>query len=498
MARRIAAHPTIRLERGGTGRLQDQVYAGIRAAIVAGAVRPGERVGSSRALAVELGASRTTTQVALERLEAEGYLVARRGSGTYVADELPDERPGPPPSPLGADRTPPLSARGAALAAGRPPSLRIAGPPRAFRIGVPALELFPVRTWARLAYRRVAAITTAQLDYGEAAGLGALREAIADHVRLARGVRCEAEDVYIVGGVQRGLNLLGRLLLDPGDRALVEEPGYPGAWSALAAADAEIALGPVDGDGLRVPRGESARLAYVTPSHQFPLGVAMTLARRTALLDWARAAGAWIVEDDYDSEFRYGTRPMPCLQGLDDDGRVVYLGSFSKALCPALRLGFIVAPGPLRERLMAVRRVGLDPQPPFLDQAILADFIAGGHLAAHVRRARAVYRERLECLAESAQRLCAGALAVRRVGAGLHAVADLDGIDERRAAAEAFRRGVEVMPLSAYRRGGEPTAGALVLGFGSVGTRAIVAGMRPLAAALEAAREGRGERRVAT
>ena len=278
-------------------------------------------------------------------------------------------------------------------------------------------------------------VTLAQLDYGDAAGLLPLREAIADHVSRARGTSCVADQVIVVTGAQHGLELVCRLLLDPGDVAWMEEPGYPGARGALVAAGARIRPIPVDAQGLNVEVGErrarDARLAYVTPSHQFPLGVPMSLPRRLALLAWARAARAWIIEDDYDSEFRFGTRPIPCLHGLDVDGRVIYVGSFSKTLFPALRLGFLIVPPDLRDAVLAARRAA-DIHRATMDQAVLADFMTGGHFERHLRRMRTEYRARRDALADAAARHCRGALQLRPVATGLHAVADLE--DARRPA----------------------------------------------------------------
>jgi GntR family transcriptional regulator/MocR family aminotransferase len=468
--------------------LQQQIYASIRRAILDGRLAPGRRLPSSRALAVELGVSRTTSLLALEQLLAEGYLTTRRGSGTFVTCELPDDRPAPQCEPAARSKHPPLSRRGAALAEVPPPSRRILGPPRPFRVGTPALDLFPVGLWSQLASRRLRSVTSAQLDYGDCP---ALREAIADYVQGARGTRCSADEVLVVAGTQRALDLVARLLLDPGDAVWMEEPGYPGARGALLAASARIVPVPVDGEGLDVGSGVScarwARLAYVTPSHQFPLGVPMSLPRRLALLQWARSAGAWIIEDDYDSEFRYGARPVPCLHGLDLDGRVIYAGSFSKALFPALRLGFLIVPLDLRERLTAARRT-TDPQPSMLDQTVLADFITAGHFERHLRRMRAAYRERLEALADAARRFCRGALRLRPVQTGLHAVADLDDVDDRRVFQEAAARGVEATPLSMYFMDPRAATPGLVLGFAAARPEALSRGMERLAAAIEAAR----------
>jgi GntR family transcriptional regulator/MocR family aminotransferase len=496
MARRAAANLPIHVDPRTHGDLHEQIYRELRRAILARILRPHTRIASSRALAADLGVSRTTTQLALDKLCAEGYLVARRGSGTFVAAELPDEgAPGAradlvPAGPTVRSEPPMLSRRGATLATGRPAARRLAGPARAFRLGVPALEQFPIALWSRLSSRRVSGLTTRDLDYGAAAGLPALREAIADHMRTARGARCEAEQVYIVGGAQRGIDIVCRLLLDAGASAAVEDPGFPGAWSALASAGAQIVPVPVDDQGARVDAlaGEpGVRLIYVTPSHQFPSGVPMSLPRRLALLEWAAASGAWIVEDDYDCEFRFGAQPIPCLQGLDGADRVIYIGTFSKSIYPALRLGFVIAPAGLHNRLVAARRALADPQPPFLEQAIVADFIAEGHFARHLRRMRAVYAERLEAVTAAAVHHCQGVLALRPTRTGLHAVGDLIGVDAGRVADEAMQRGVEVMPLSAYALDPARAGNALVLGFGAVTPERLADGMRELAAAIVAA-----------
>jgi GntR family transcriptional regulator/MocR family aminotransferase len=482
----------VRLNARDRSGLQRQIRASIQRAILDGVVTPGTRLPSSRALAEDLGVSRTTTLLAMQQLEAEGYVTGRRGAGTFVAEELPDDllprRTTPPGRRV---RHPTLSRRGAALVAAPQGAHRLDGRPRAFRIGTPAVDLFPVALWWRLASARLRSITPTQLDYGEPAGLRVLREAVAGHVQTARGTRCDADQILIVAGAQQGFELISQVLLDPGDRAWMEEPGYPGARSALLGAGARIVPVRVDPEGLDVEAGArragDARLAYVTPSHQYPLGVPMSLPRRLALLQWASRARAWVVEDDYDSEFRYGARAVPCLHGLDVDGRVIYVGSFSKTLFPALRLGFLIVPPDLVDGLVAARAVA-DQHPPVLDQAILADFIAQGHFARHLRRMRVAYRERLEVLTAAAERCCRGALRVRPTRTGLHAIADLDGADAARVSREAADRGVEATPLAAYCVGREKPANALVLGFAAVRPEAARRGMERLAAAIEAAR----------
>jgi GntR family transcriptional regulator/MocR family aminotransferase len=485
--------PSLLIRLDARGRLQRQIYTSIQRAILNGVVAPGTRLPSSRVLADDLGVSRTTTLLAVQQLQAEGYLTGRRGSGTFVAAEIPDDliRRRTVQSPR--LKHPALSRRGAALVAAPQGAHRLPGPPRAFRIGTPGVDLFPVALWWRLASRRLRTITPTQLDYGEPAGLRALREAIADHVQAARGTRCGADQILIVAGAQQGLELISRVVLDPGERVWMEDPGYPGARSALLGAGARILPVRVDSEGLDVERGErragDARLAYVTPSHQYPLGVPMSLPRRLALLRWASRARAWVIEDDYDSEFRYGARPMPCLHGLDVDGRVIYAGSFSKTIFPALRLGFLIVPPDLEDGLVAARAAA-DQHPPVLEQTVLADFIVEGHFARHLRRMRVAYRERLEALTDAAERYCGGALRVRPTRTGLHAIADLAGADARAVSREAAARGVEATPLTEYFAEREKAPNALVLGFAAVRPEGARRGMERLAAAIEVAKRG--------
>ena len=478
--------------------LQQQVYRSVRRAVLDGILESGTRLPSSRALAGDLRVSRTTTLLAYEQLLAEGYLQTRRGSGTFVAAPLPDDLPlHASPRRVARAEPPQLSRRGAALAGIPGPARRIGGPPRAFRLGVPSLDRFPLLLWSQLVRRRMRSTTAGQLDYADAAGCLELRKAIADHVQAARGTICAADQVVVVAGAQRALQMIAALLLDPGDRVWLEDPGYPGARSALTQAGARIVPAHVDGQGLDVAaatrRAPDARLAYVTPSNQFPLGVPMSLMRRLALLKWASSAGAWIVEDDYDSEFRYATRPLPCLHGLDVDGRVIYVGTFAKSMFPAMRLGFLIVPSDLVPHVHAMRRAA-DIHPPVLEQLALADFIRAGHYATHLRRMRSVYRERLEALDAAAAELCAGALRLRPIQTGLHAVADLDGVDDERVCEEARSRGLEVAPLRTYYVD-RPTASGLLLGFASTPPPALRRGIEQLAAAIDAARRPHRARR---
>jgi GntR family transcriptional regulator/MocR family aminotransferase len=491
-----ARRPFIHVDPGAGERLQAQMCDAIRRAIAGGSLPPGARLPSSRELAADVGVSRTTALLVYEQLGAEGYLTTRPGLGTFVERQLPDERP--PAEVVPAARRAfeaGVSARGAALAAIPPAAVRLGAGVRPFRIGVPALDCFPLRLWTELATRRLRTATTAELDYGDPAGERRLREAIATHVSAARGTVCSADQVLIVAGAQQGLQIACRALLDPGDPCVVEDPGYPGAWSACLAAGAGLHPAAVDEQGLVVAAARRAvpapRLVYVTPSHQFPTGVPMSLARRRELLLWARDAGAWIVEDDYDSEYRHGARPIPCLHGLDPDGRVIYVGSFSKTLFPSLRLGFLILPAGI-ERRCAAMRAASDLHPPVLDQLVVADLIADGHYERHLRRMRGVYRERLEALIEAADQYCGDVLRVAPVQTGLHAVANLAAdIDAAAAATEAARLDVELMPLAAYAAVPSRGAGALVLGFGGMDAAGVRDGMKRLGRALRVSRAGR-------
>lgn len=469
--------------------LHQQLYESVRSAILARQLRAGTRVPSTRSLAADLGVSRNTVLAAFDQLTAEGYLEGKTGSGTYVAGALPDDllsvrnRVRVRPAPAGSQR---ISRRGAALPE------RIAatgGRRRPFEPGLPALDLFPVRLWARLVARQWSkhgAAMIESLSYGEPAGLRRLREAVAQYIGAARGVRCDPGQVIITNGLQHGLEIAVRVLLDPGDAAWFEEPGFPAARATLAAAGARLVFVPVDDDGLDVAKGiercPSPRLIYATPSHQFPLGVTMSVTRRLQLLELARRADAWIVEDDYDGEYRQATRPVPAIQGLDTAGRVIYVGTFSKVLFPALRLGYLVVPPALVETFIRSRALS-GRTSPTIDQAVVADFIEEGHFERHIRRMRAAYRERQEALLAAAATHLAGLATVRPSEAGMHTIAWLHGIDDATASRAAEEENIEAVPLSAFCAEGR-LPDALLLGYGAVTPRQIRAGAEALARAL--------------
>jgi GntR family transcriptional regulator/MocR family aminotransferase len=469
----------IRLSRSeaGEGSLSRQLYTTMRSAILEGRLGAGDRMPASRVLAADLGVSRNTALAAVDQLVGEGYLETRRGSGCYVAQDLPDARPSPVPArnaPGNAAEVR-LSRRGRGLAA--TPRSAAAGRGRwypCFAPGVPDNSDFPFALWARLLARSWRHPANELVQGGDPAGHPDLRKAVADYLRQARGVRCAAEQVLILSGIRQAIDLTCRLLLDPGDAVWLENPCHTGVRAAIAAAAVKIVDVPVDRDGIAVERGIAkaprARLACVAPSHQYPLGVVLTLQRRLQLLAWAREAKAWILEDDYDSEFRYEGRPLATLQSLDSEGRVIYVGSLSKVLFPSLRIAYLVAPPALVDAFRRAR-AAIDEYPPMTPQPALAAFFAEGHLAAHVRRQRKRYAERQARLLDLAARILAGRLELAADPAGLHLVARPVGALARIPDTEISRRlsvtGIVAPALSSYYQGKRRESG-LLLGYAAV------------------------------
>ena len=359
-------------------------------------------------------------------------------------------------------------------------------PTRAFRPNLPALDLFPTTLWTQVAARCLRRVSTSLLMGCEPLGHLPLRRAVAEYLNTSRGVKCVPEQVAIVSGVQEALDLVARLFLNPGDRVCMENPGYSGAAMVFEAFGAKISFAGLDEEGmsLRQLPSRGARLVYVTPGHQFPLGTTMSLARRLQLLEWARKSGALIVEDDYDSEYRYSGRPVPALQGLDRHELTLFTGSFSKVLFPSLRLGYLVIPAGLVDSFSATISV-TNRHAPLLEQAVVCDFITEGHFGRHLRRMREVYAERLSVLVEAARVSLAGLLEISRVEAGLQTAGRLcAGIDGESAARAAASRDVEVIPLSRFGRG-RLTQEGLQLGFAALDAREIRRGVQELAIALE-------------
>jgi GntR family transcriptional regulator/MocR family aminotransferase len=471
--------------------LSRQLYDELRAALGDGRLATGARLPSTRDLATALGLSRNTVLAAYEQLAAEGWVTGRVGAGTRVA-AAPESVPSLLPRPV-ASRAPArgarLSARGRLLARTEVSASPMPGADRAFRPGVPALELFPFDDWRRRVAAFWARPRAAELGYGDPAGLPALREAIAAHARAARAVRCDAGQVLVVSGSQQGLDLAARLLLDDGDPVWMEDPGYVGARAAFRASGGRVVPVPVDDEGLVVERGvraaPRARLAYVTPSHQYPAGVVLSRERRGALLAWARRADAWILEDDYDSEYRHVGWPLESLQGLDGGERVIYVGTFSKTMFPGLRLGYVIAPRALAAAFGNARAL-LDRQPPAAEQAALASFLEDGAYARHLRRMRTTYAARRAALFDAAGRELAGRLELRPAETGMHLLGLLPpGVDDRAVSARALEIGVEAPALSRYalRR---PRRGGLVLGYAGYDEKALSRGVGLLAQVLDA------------
>ena len=468
--------------------LYRQIYRALREHILSGRLTTGVRLPSTRTLARELGVSRNTVLAAYDQLLAEGYLAGRVGSGTVVAASDARRPAGVEgrrsSSPSGGKR---VGSRRASSVAALPVRLSLLdGDSRAFRPGVPALDEFPLQVWRRLAARRWQGASRDLLDYGDPRGYRPLREAIAGYLGAARGVRCHPEQVLIVTGSQQALDLTARVALDPGDTAWIEDPGYFGARGALLAAGARVVGVPLDDEGLSVQAGVArapdARLVYVTPSHQFPAGMTMSLARRLALLDWARQSGAWILEDDYDSEFRYASRPLSALQGIDVDGQVIYSGTFSKVLFPSLRLGYLVAPPALVDAFVSTRLFS-DTHTPTVEQAVLADFIDEGHFERHVRRMRALYYERQQVLLESVARELAPVLTIGATEAGMHVVGWLPpAADDSAVSREAAHHGVDALAISAFALE-RAHRGGLVLGYSHLAPDEIRRAVRKLGCA---------------
>jgi GntR family transcriptional regulator / MocR family aminotransferase len=484
MARETTAFP-LSLPAPPSGRsLYRWLYDELRAAILDGRLRPGSRLPATRDLASAYGLSRATMVTAFDQLKSEGYVEGRSGSGTYVSQVLPEQLldvRGPHPEKRLPHRRVALSLYARRLQPFRGTSPR---PMRAFRANQPALDLFPTTLWAQVAARRLRRVSANLLAGGEALGYRPLRQAVADYLNSARGVKCTADQVLILSGAQEALDRTARILLNPGEAVWMEEPGYPGAAIVFRAVGARICPVPVDAEGLDLESGRKkwkrSRLAYVTPAHQFPLGVTMSLRRRLALLEWARRAGTLIFEDDYDSEYRYSGRPIPAMQGLDRSGVVIFAGSFSAVLFPALRLGYLVVPSDMVDVFAAAESVSTH-HPPLLEQAILCDFITEGHFARHIRRMRELYAERLAVLLEGAKERLADALEISSIEAGLQTVGWLKrGLRAQRVAELAAARDVEVVPLSRYASGKSRREG-LILGFAAVDPRELRRGVEELA-----------------
>jgi GntR family transcriptional regulator/MocR family aminotransferase len=481
--------PLIMLDNRAKAPIYRQLYDGLRTAINEGRVRPGQRLPSTRAMAAELQISRISVFNAYEQLQSEGYLETFVGSGTCVARTIPDDAFGLSPDQRRRGGQQAIAESGPRslsvhaldlLNAPLEPWLRNLG---AFRVSLPALDQFPVDVWSKLVTRHSRKQSRVIMAYGDAMGYLPFRETIAQYLSAFRGVRCDSSQILVTTGSQQALQISAQVLLNSGDQVLMEEPGYPGARLAFATARAQLIPVPVDGEGMVVSevvgRHRNARVLYVTPSHQYPLGTTMSAARRMSLLKWAVHSGSWIIEDDYDSEYRFGSRPIASLQGLDVHSRVIYIGTFSKVLFPALRLGYVVVPKDLVPAFAAVRDAA-DIFSSTLYQAVLTDFIREGHFARHIRRMRMLYMDRRKALANAIRNQMGDTLEVIGSEAGMHLAAFLPhGVNDVSVSKEAARIGISAMPLSTcYLK--PLTRGGLILGYGGVNPRQIHDGIRKL------------------
>ncbi|HEX3469762.1 MAG TPA: PLP-dependent aminotransferase family protein [Silvibacterium sp.] len=464
--------PVIAIDRGAVNSLHKQIYDGYRAAIVRGDLRPGQQLPSTRDLVSELHVSRTPVLNAYAQLIAEGYFESRAGAGTFVSSSLPDRptalgggarqsaRINPGPRPV-ARRTSLLHTREVA------PWRRGWG---AFGAHQPALDQFPFQIWSNLAMRHSRSPRASALHRIDPLGSIEFRDAICTYLKTARAVRCDVEQIMIVAGSQQALDISARVLLDAGSRVWVEEPGYRLTRDVLTAAGCRLIPVPVDSEGMNVAAGikrcRTARAAYVAPSHQYPLGATMSASRRFQLLDWAQSSGSWIIEDDYDSEYRYESQPIASLQGLDHNARVIYIGTFSKVLFPTLRLGYIVIPPDLVDHFAAIR-FAMDLGPPYFYQELLTDFMREGHFARHIRKMRLLYNERRSALVDCIRNEFGSELEIQGAEAGMHLTVTLPaGFNDRQIAMRAASQGLWLWPLSPSYLGENPRQG-LILGFGS-------------------------------
>jgi GntR family transcriptional regulator/MocR family aminotransferase len=474
-----AALHAFHLDRGIDVPLFRQLYLQIRSAILSCSLRPGSKLPSTRELAVQLGISRTAVVSAYEQLLAEGYTIGRKGAGTYISSDLPE---------------PFARSRGKRIEPARPPSL-LAGSfvdvtmqndDRPFNLGRTLIDARTVELWRKTSARTFRRLEASHLGYGDPRGTVELRKVICDYLQAARAVKCDPEQIVVTAGTQQAVDIVIRVLRGP-QKVWVEDPGYPLTRQALQAAGKKLCPIPVDEQGIDVRAGlklaPDARAVFVTPSHQFPTGVALSMARRLELLAWARTSGAWIVEDDYASEFRYGGRPLASLQGLDEGERVIYIGTLNKALFPGLRLGYAVVPRPL-VREFVTNRYLMDRQPSTLCQAVLTEFMQQGHFAGHIRRMRVLYREQRDALVSALVRRLGDQLTVSAPDQGMHLVAYtrkgfLDTAIER----SAREAGVIVRATSRMYLKAPPRSG-LMFGFSGYPRRTIETAIARLAKAL--------------
>lgn len=481
--------PALTLDAQSSVPLHRQIYFEIRGAILDGRLRPGTRLPASRALASSLSVSRNTVISAFDQLNAEGYITGKVGAGSFVPAHLPQELIGteqPSTSNGHHENRHRHQIRPSRRALELSKVVRGIEPRIPFAPGLPEVDQFPFKDWARLLGRHWRRPARDLLVSTAPGGYPPLCRAIADYLATARAVFCRAEQVIITSGSRQALDLAARVLIDPGDPVWIENPGYRPTSSVLGAAGARLVPVPVDGEGLSYTEGQRLeprpRLICISPSHQYPLGITMSLRRRLQLLEAARETETFILEDDYDSEYRYAGRPLAALQGLDQDGRVIYLGTFSKVMFPGVRLGYMVVPDGLLDTFLKIRTL-MDAHSSSIGQAALADFIEEGHLSAHIRRMRPLYKERQLALINTLGELT-GDLELSPVDAGMHLVARLrTHTDDRLIAAHATEHGIQAPALSTYFEG-KATEQGLLLGYAGVDQDEIHSAAKALAKAI--------------
>ncbi len=480
--------PALRVEPEAGTPITIQLAGTLRNLILSGDLQPGERLPSTRTLAQDIGVSRTTVVNVYDQLTTEGIIESRVGAGAYVSDALEFRRPVELKLSNTKKENPGLKPRLANLSAdaSQQYSLRLPHPehPLPFTTGIPAFDAFPMAQWARLSAEFLREPRDDVLRYPDSSGLLTLRQAIAVHLRANRGINCSPDEVFIFNGAQDAFNRIGMTLLDPDDAVWFENPGTIGARNSLITCGVRLIPVPLDGDGICVEDGlqlaPDFRMAFVTPAHQHPLGVTMSLKRRFELLRAAERAGAWIIEDDYVGEFHYSGRPPPTLKSVDEGGRVIYVGSFSKSLFPALRLGYLVAPPKLVETFHRIVSATVQGAPTHF-QSIVARFIQEGHFAAHIRRMRKIYAERKHALIDAAVRHLDGLLTVKPTETGFQTYAELaPEFDEVEVARRAAERRIVVSPISRFSIVPVAQTG-LILGFSAIPPPAIEAGAKALA-----------------
>lgn len=485
--------PLIAIDRSAPEPLHTQIYRSLRTAVARGDLRAHQRLPSSRTLSVELGVSRITVLDAYSQMLAEGYFESRAGSGTYVCSALPEAMLNArrPQSPRARQKN--VAPRGVARRAAQFP-IEVRTPWQgglgAFAVHQPAFEQFPFAIWARLIADHSRNPNAHAIHHVDPLGSKRLREAICTYLRTSRAVQCDPEQIMVVSGSQQALQIATTVLLDPGDPIWMEEPGYRLARNLFTASGCRVIPVPVDNEGLQVEYGirqaPGARVAYVSPSHQYPLGSTMSASRRMQLLDWAQRNASWIIEDDYDSEYRFESPPVASLQGLDSNGRVIYIGTFSKVLFPSLRLGYVVIPPDLVERFIAVRYT-LDIFPPYLFQEVIADFMREGHFSRHIRRMRLLYTERRAALVRLIEEQIPEFLQVSGTQAGMHLAAELPShFDDTALARRAAEQHLWLWPLSTSYATSRVKSG-FILGYGNVDVAAMGPAITKLRSVLQTA-----------